>query len=579
MQSGNQNKLSLRFLWNASTLQLLGVVVLPLALLVLIFAFGSTWLHQRAMRELVGERDEIAVRVVAGALDEVVMHRLTMLKDLVAVVDQDISESPPLPESGFLVSGFDAGFVILTAQGERLTPANHADFWLKLEQQGAFFSQIDPSGVIQSTELDTTPAVLFGAASPDNSVLGIGAVTMSALSEEILNLPLSADHDIRIAILNSDLEIIFQAPTSGEHDEVLGASSSEDNFRGESGVFIETRENLEYIITYSHIPSVDWVVLMEEPWGAVVSPILETTRIAPLALVPLLFITLGGLWFATRQIIQPLKALEARSESLAKGDFKDVEAPVGGIREIRSLQRKLGTMAKKVESAQQSMKDYIGAITDAQEEERRRLARELHDDTMQSIIALRQRVQIAIQSAEDVVTLESLRELQSITEKTIEDLRRTTRALRPIYLEDLGLVTALDMLAREMEEISDLQIQFTESGRETRLKPSVELALYRMAQESLSNITRHASASHVEMSIRFSDQRVLLETIDNGVGFTMPPSTSEFASLGHFGLLGMRERADLIGADLEITTEPGMGTSIKISVSLQTDDFGFGTLA
>ncbi|MDW7754525.1 MAG: histidine kinase [Brevefilum sp.] len=557
-----------RFLWNASTLQLLGVIILPLALLVLIFAFGSTLLHQRAMRALVGERDEIAVRVVAGALDEVISHRLTMLKDWVALAQEGRSENLVISESAFPTSSFDAGFVLLTSDGERLTPANRADFWPGLSERESFINQIEPSGVTQVIDLDSVPILLFGATSQDRAVLGIGAITIDALSDEIINLPLSPDRDIRISIISDDKGILFQAGTPRGGDEMLDGSILEHQFIAESGVFYERRQNLEFIISYSHVSSLDWIVVMEEPWEAVISPILESTRIAPLALVPLLLITLAGLWFATRQIVQPLKALEAQSESLAKGDFSDIGDPVGGIKEIRSLQSKLQIMAQEVQSAQQSMKDYIGAITDAQEEERRRLARELHDDTLQSIIALKQRVQIAQHSAEDDTTKRSLAELRSIAEQTIEDLRRTTRALRPIYLEDLGLVTALDMLARETEGNTHLDVQFNQSGRQRRLKPSVELALYRMAQEALNNVSRHAGASQAELNIHFGDQQVVVEVTDYSVGFFPPPSPAEFASLGHFGLLGMHERADLIGAELEIISKPGKGTKIKVSVEL-----------
>lgn len=568
MRSDNQEKFSFRLFWNASTLQLLGVIILPLALLVLIFAFGSTFLHQRAMRELVGERDEIAVRVVTGALDEAIAHRLTMLRDWVALAEESFPEKITISESDPFLSSFDGGFVILTSAGERLTPAHNTDFLPTLAERLSFIDQISSSGVMLATELDSKPVLLFGAASRGKDILGIGAVSVNELADEIINLPLRQDREMKISIIDAEHRILFQTDTSLEGEEPVEGSILEYEFSDESGVFFERRKNFEYIISYSHVSSLDWVVVMEEPWEAVISPILETTRIAPLALVPLLLITLAGLWFANRQIVQPLKALETRSESLAEGDFSDIDDPVGGIMEIRSLQRKLRIMAQKVQSTQQGMKDYIGAITNAQEEERRRLARELHDDTLQSIIALKQRVQLAQESAVDDSTRRTLAELHSIAEQTIEDLRRTTRALRPIFLEDLGLVTVLDMLARETEEISDINVQVKQSGLARRLKPSVELALYRMAQEALNNVARHAGASRGVMNIHFAEQQVTLEITDNGVGFSMPPSPAEFAHLGHFGLLGMHERADLIGAKLDITSQPGNGTKIKISLKL-----------
>jgi two-component system, NarL family, sensor histidine kinase UhpB len=227
-------------------------------------------------------------------------------------------------------------------------------------------------------------------------------------------------------------------------------------------------------------------------------------------------------------------------------------------------------MANKLEAAQEGLHDYIGAITSAQEEERTRLARELHDDTIQAVIALKQRVQLAQKSVKDHQGRQSLKELEDLAERTVENLRRLTRALRPIYLEDLGLVTALEMLARETSQANHLEVEFQQSGQERRLSREVELALYRIAQEALSNVVRHASAEHATLSIRF-EKEVSLEVKDDGIGFAVPKSPTDFAPSGHFGLLGIRERADLIGARLELQSEPGSGTRLSVRLADSVD--------
>jgi signal transduction histidine kinase len=224
-----------------------------------------------------------------------------------------------------------------------------------------------------------------------------------------------------------------------------------------------------------------------------------------------------------------------------------------------------------VSDAQRSLHGYIGAITEAQEDERRRLARELHDDTLQALIALKQRVQLAqleLQSATNQGTPESseLMEIVTLTEQTIENLRRLTRALRPVYLEDLGLVPSLEMLARETGQGMGITVEFHRQGTERRLEKSVELAFYRMAQEALSNITRHAQAKQASIMISFSPSSVTLQVEDNGVGFNLSKNQAEYAANGHYGLLGLNERADLIGATLDIRTSPGKGTSLKVTL-------------
>jgi signal transduction histidine kinase len=293
---------------------------------------------------------------------------------------------------------------------------------------------------------------------------------------------------------------------------------------------------------------------------------LQTTQLAPLVLVPAFILALFALWFGARQIVQPLQRLESKAAALAWGDFETIKEPVGGISEVQHLQNELTEMAKKVQAAQEGLHDYIGAITSAQEEERTRLARELHDDTIQAVIALKQRVQLAQKSVKDHHGRQSLMELEDLAERTVENLRRLTRALRPIYLEDLGLVTALEMLARETSQANQVAVEFESSGQERRLSREVELALYRIAQEGLNNVIHHAKAKHATVSIRF-EKEVSLQVTDDGIGFIVPKSPTDFAPSGHFGLLGIRERADLIGAKLEVQSEVGGGTRLSVRLT------------
>jgi two-component system sensor histidine kinase UhpB len=311
--------------------------------------------------------------------------------------------------------------------------------------------------------------------------------------------------------------------------------------------------------------------VIEEPWESVSNPLLNTTQLAPLAFVPVLILSVIALWFGARRIVQPLQSLEDRAAKLAWGDFQAIEKPVEGIEEINRLQRTLIHMAHKVKVAQQGLRGYISAITTGQEEERRRLARELHDDTIQSLIALKQRAQMINISQADSASNEQLQEIQDMTDQTIQDLRRITRDLRPLYLEDLGLVATLEMLARETSNTIGFPIGFQSTGKEIRLTPEVELTLYRMAQEGLSNISRHAQASRASVVIHFSPQTITLSVSDDGIGFIVPESPAEFAPSGHYGLLGLHERAELIGAHLKIQSVTGQGTQLAVTLPSPDD--------
>jgi signal transduction histidine kinase len=307
-----------------------------------------------------------------------------------------------------------------------------------------------------------------------------------------------------------------------------------------------------------------WALITEEEWEMVVSPSLQLTQVAPLVVVPAFILAILALWFVASRIVQPLQKLEAKAAALASGDFEPIKESVGGISEVQHLQMELTEMSRKVQAAQEGLHDYIGAITSAQEEERARLARELHDDTIQAVIALKQRVQLAQRLIKDQNGRQSLKELENLAEQTVENLRRLTRALRPIYLEDLGLVTALEMLVRETSQTHQLVVNFQKTGPERRLSREVELSLYRIAQEALNNVVKHSDAAHADLKIIFETSEINMEVSDNGNGFVVPNSLTEFAPNGHFGLLGVHERADLIGAQLEIESTMGKGTNLKV---------------
>ena len=217
------------------------------------------------------------------------------------------------------------------------------------------------------------------------------------------------------------------------------------------------------------------------------------------------------------------------------------------------------------------MRSYIGAITTGIETERRSLARELHDDTIQALIALNQRIQLILMDSPETQK-DVLGELHALVQQSMTNLRRMIRGLRPIYLEDLGLVASLEMLVREMEQSTNLPIAFSSRGLERRLDPQVEMSLYRMAQESLNNIIHHAKAKHAWVDLDFGEKELAVQIRDDGVGFNVPANPAEFPEKGHFGLLGLQERSELIHADLKIVSSPGKGTTVSIRLPINSSN-------
>ncbi|MDY6892745.1 MAG: PAS domain S-box protein [Chloroflexota bacterium] len=215
-----------------------------------------------------------------------------------------------------------------------------------------------------------------------------------------------------------------------------------------------------------------------------------------------------------------------------------------------------------------NMEYYITQITKAQEDERLRISRELHDDTAQVLVTLARGLDSLI-SAKPLLpesTIERLRKLQEMTDSALEDVRRFSQDLRPSVLDDLGLVPALEWLITEVKEQQEIITSIEITGNQRRLPQEKELAIFRIAQEALNNAKRHSQASTIEMKVDFSDDATTLVISDDGQGFYMPSRASYLVPSGKLGIIGMRERARLVGGTLIVQSEINKGTTIILRV-------------
>ena len=555
--------------WRGSTLQFIAVVILPLTLLLVAISFGSFFIHQNAMRSMVGERDKRSVQASANAIEAALRYRVDTIQTLALLASTSPSPSLDTILSGskHLMGEFNNGVAFFDKNGNLRAFMGAQTFWRSLPGKKEFISMSQSKSFVSSTFVnpqDGKPLILISSYMEEEGLVTIGALTAENLVQNIVQNNFPSDAHTAIYVIGPDDRVLYQNGPHIIEGEPAKHPSVADAFLKKSGTTYVQAGNDEHVVAYSLIPSLNWAIVTEESWEMVANPTLETSQITPLVLVPALLLAVLALWFGAVQIVKPLQALEARAAKLAWGDFKEIEGPVYGIVEIRHLQAELIHMAHQLQAAQDSLHSYIGAITKGQEDERLRLAHDLHDDTIQSLIVLKQRVQLAKMNLARDSAPQPLIELETLTEQTIENLRRTTRALRPIYLEDLGLLAALEMLARETAQSAHLRVDFRHTGVERRLSADVELALYRMAQESLNNMVRHAQATSASMEIEFKPQSVTLQITDNGAGFVVPKSPAAFVSGGHFGLIGLYERAQLIGAQLEITSTLGKGTEVEI---------------
>lgn len=212
----------------------------------------------------------------------------------------------------------------------------------------------------------------------------------------------------------------------------------------------------------------------------------------------------------------------------------------------------------------ENLRFYARRIMQAQESERKRIARELHDDTIQSLIALSRRLEGLVMLEEELSEAAALRirGLWQQTDEMIQRVRQFSQNLRPSLLDDLGLLPTLEELTEDMNRQVGLQAQFLVLGKRRRLSSEVELTLFRIVQEALSNVRKHAKATEVATTIELSDSTVRVTIEDNGIGFRAPALSSDLRAEDGLGLIGMHERARLLGGDLVIDSEPGCGTKV-----------------
>jgi two-component system sensor histidine kinase UhpB len=193
----------------------------------------------------------------------------------------------------------------------------------------------------------------------------------------------------------------------------------------------------------------------------------------------------------------------------------------------------------------------------AQEQERQRLAQDLHDEVNQALTAILLRLEATIQESPPALR-EELRDTKRLAGQAMEELLRLSRRLRPAVLDDHGLMPALHTQVRDFSEQTGIRATFHPQGAPTRLSPEQQLAIYRVTQEGLSNIARHASAQRVKVELSFVG-RTVLRISDDGRGFSEPRA-------GGSGLGGMRERALLAGGHLSVWSGDGSGTRVELTI-------------
>ncbi len=359
-----------------------------------------------------------------------------------------------------------------------------------------------------------------------------------------------------------------------------------------------------------------WAVVVRQAESEAFAPVFALGQDILLLGSVLLALALLFAWGVARSVRRPVAVLTRAAERIAGGNL---EAPIPALgddevgrlgrslehmrvalkasideveranaeleQRVRERTRELEGLYRELQAREQWRGQLLARVIGAQEEERKRLARELHDETSQTLSALAMRLETAAAAFPGELSRQRLLEAKDLTVRTLDELHRLIYDLRPSVLDDLGLLSAIRWYAERHLEPLGVTVHWEFSGQERRLQPEIETALFRVVQEAITNVAKYAHAESVLIQCVLKDDSISIEIEDDGDGFDpaavpTPGRPSDGAGDGPgcavdarrgLGLMGMHERVELLGGTIVIDAAPGKGVRIAVTVPLKRE--------
>ncbi len=312
------------------------------------------------------------------------------------------------------------------------------------------------------------------------------------------------------------------------------------------------------------IPGPKWVILAEIEREEAIVPVIKIRNnlILLSTLISLLFII--AVFLISKMITRPIVSLKYAAVKVGQGNY-DINLPVTTHDEIGALTRAFNLMSSQIKEKTEDLKYEkilrLRTVIDAEEAERLRLSREIHDGIGQSLIALKLKLESLLYIDEKLIK-ENIIMLKEQFDVTVDEVRRISNNLMPSVLQVFGITVALRNLCKDTENQASLVVEYSVTGDPEKINPKIKTYLYRIAQEAINNAVRHAEATKIEMKLSVEDDLIGFTIRDNGKGFVRIKNTTEKGN----GLHNMRERVSLLHGNLIIKSAPGKGTSITIKI-------------
>lgn len=615
-------------LWRVMTLVAVGMAAVLVAfgvasLLAVNESRDHTLQERRALALAAARHADYVVRQGLGSLDQ-----LATGEDF-DVKDGDLESEQQALRRVYLGSIFSRGVYLVDARGRLLLaePGSAADIGDDLGTIPTITAALtadrpNVSGVTPGIG-DGAPVVMMAAPIRDRdgrvqgAVVGEVALDGTGLAEIITaaapgntGYAQLVDRSGTVLASTTGADVLQENPHEALMSELVlekeGSTGSCHSCHQEPGVTGQLEGEKE-VMAFAPLEAAPWGVLVRQPESEALAPARRLEQRALWLGIPAFAVALLFAWVTVRSVLGPVRTLTAAAQRLASGDLSQPVPHMGNdeigrlglafetmrarLKEAletvegwaRELEDRVHERTRELESSRDNLRaaaeenaalyeevkrkdaargELLKRVISAQEEERRRIARELHDETSQNLTVLAMGLETADGAAKG-----KLAGLRDLTVKTLDGVHRLVYDLRPSVLDDLGLLAGLRWYAESRLEPLGVRVSLMTTGEERRLPPEIETAVFRIGQEAVSNIARHANASSVFIGVGFHDDRVALEIEDDGTGFD--PGVEVSAREGHgWGLVGMRERATLFGGTLDIASAPSMGTRIAASIPL-----------
>ncbi len=596
-------RLSLRY-------RIAGAVLL--GLLILFSFFG--WLAIRTINQskdvALSERLRLA-QTTAQSVDFLIRHTASQLQGTANLLAHDPEDRAEMPEMYSTLGTFDsiAGLnpagqvewvVPQDAGGGQWPFANDPQVQAALRPEATNIIQLQPTG-----DTDPPVAVVIAPMNAGGNLLGYlaGELYLSHDGHELVPL-LTWEQSGHAEIVDGRGYIIAESEGGEIHDPGAHAAILQpfiSNRQGGTAIH-HPESGSDHVVAYYPLESLPGGVVVEQPEDQALAVSHSMQRTILLYGLPALVIASAAAWFHAHSVMKPIRRLAGDAGRMASGDL---ESPIAADREdeigelaqsfeemrvklraamdesaawARELEDRVRDRTQEVEERNRALaqlsavrSQLLAKLISAQEEERKRLARELHDDTAQTLTALR----MTLQTAEDAVAppsgraLSTLARARSQVDLALREIRKAILDLRPSALDDLGLGAAVRWHATHHLRPVGVKVHLDIKGDDARVSGPLATALFRIAQEAITNVVNHARAKNAHLSLVFSELAVQLVVEDDGQGFDPREIEHPLDSGRGLGILGMRERAALFGGTVEIDSRPGRGTSVRVRIPLK----------